>query len=153
MKCVSLYAFRNVELSSTRDYVNHAVQSMIEGRFRFQENWLDDAEETVINGQNFQVSWHAHTPVGEIHRDDVLLALQDNEVVVGYVNHVFAQDNAFYAECACFQIDQPRDFSDWVTDQPEAAFVDLCSVLSNLKWARLDDRRIRVIIPSTINLK
>ena len=153
LKGVSLYAFRNVELSSTRDYVNHAVQSMIEGRFRFQENWLDDAEETVINGQNFQVSWHAHTPVGEIHRDDVLLALQDNEVVVGYVNRFFAQDNAFYAECACFQIDQPGDFSDWVTDQPEAAFVDLCSVLSNLKWARLDDRRIRVIIPSTINVK
>ena len=39
----------------------------------------------MINGQNFQVSWHAHIPVGEIHREDVLLALQDNEVVVGEV--------------------------------------------------------------------
>ena len=83
LKEIILYVFRSVEITCAKDFVNHAMQQYIEGRFRFDEFWLDDPVDVVLNGLKFLCSWHAHTPLGELKRDDVVLAVEGHDVWVG----------------------------------------------------------------------
>ena len=152
LKDIILYVFRSVGLTSTKDFVNNVAQQYIEGRFRFEEYWLENSIDIVLDGQAYDVSWHVHTPIGEVHRDDLLLAVEDGIVIVGCANRFFEQDGQYTVDITCFQSAGPRDWTDWVTDSPRKAIIDLPSVIANLKWARRNERIIRIVLPSTLKL-
>ena len=152
IKNIILYVFKNVELAGAKDYVNHAMKQFLEGRFRFEEYWLDEPVDVTVGGQRFNVCWHAHTPIGEIHRDDLILASEGDHVVVGCVNRFFEKDGDFLVDLTCFQSERPRVWTDWITDAPQQACLPLTSFRAALKWARRNERLIRVIVPPALKL-
>ena len=150
LKEIILYVFRSVELTSAKDFVNHAVQNLIEGRFRLEEYWLENDVDVNVRGHDFNVSWHAHTPIGEIRRDDVVVAREGDDVFVGAVNRFFERGGDITVDINQFENDRPRVWTDWITDSPQRAFFHISSIVSVVAWARRDGRRIRVLLPSAI---
>ena len=145
--------FRTVELTSAKDFVNYAVQQFISGRFRFEEYWTDGARnEVIIDDHPFNVAWHLHTPIGEFHRDDVVLVVEADNVLVGAVNRFFESENDFVVDLNCFQAERPGVWRDWVINAPLRIFVQASRLSANLQWARRNDRAIRVVLPAALNL-
>ena len=143
-----------MELSTAFDYVNQLVQQVIENRFRFEPYWLADPVDVSLQGQTYNVSWHAYTPIGEMHRNDLLLVVHEHvrDVVVGCVNRFFERDGSMIVDMSCFQPERPRVWTRWVTDTPERCMIDILSVKSMVKWARRDAKVIGVLLPSTLKL-
>ena len=153
-KALIVYAFRNVELTGVKEYVNYSVQQFIENRFQFREYWLDNPKPHIVEGVSYNVSIHAHTPVGEMHRDDLVLAIigDDHHVLVGGVECFFEKDDELVAQIASFQASQPCLYTQSIASEPVTAFVPLADIRANLTWARRNASIIQVILPPALKL-
>ena len=152
LKSIMLYAFRSVELTSAKDYVNHSIQQFVEGRFKFAAYWLESTIDVHVGGEDWKVSWHAHSPIGEMHRDDVVLAIQDGTVIVGCINRFWEQGGEAVAELDCYAAERGAAWTKWDTRSITRAFLPLPLIQANLIWCKFDDRLIRVILPPALEL-
>ena len=154
VKSLIIYAFRNVEMTCVKDYVNHSVQQFIEGRFQFLEYWLEKPKLNMVEGQLCKVSLHAHTPVGAMHRNDVVLALghHGGHVLVGGVDTFCEKDGEITVRLTSFQAAQPGSWTEWVTSASVQICMPLADIRANLMWARRNASVICVLLPPALQL-
>ena len=148
IKSLIVYAFRNVELTGVKDYVNHAVQQFIENRLQLRKYWIENPKTRIVEGRSYNVLFCAHTPVGEMRRTDVVLAIidDDHHVLVGGIDCFFEADGDIVAQTASFQASQRGLCTEWVTSEPVTEFVPFALIRANLAWARRNSSIIRVIL-------
>ena len=96
----------------------------------------------------------AHTPVGELHRTDVVLAIidDDHHVLVGGIDCFSEADGEIVAQIASFQAPQRGLYTEWVTSEPVTEFVPLADIRANLVWARRNSSIIRVMLPPSMSV-
>ncbi len=87
-----------------------------------------------------------------MHRDDVVLVLEEGDVVVGAIDRFFEKDGEMIAQLSSYRVAAPRLWTDWVTTEPRRVFVQLSDIRANLKWARRNNSIIRVLLPPAIKL-
>ena len=153
IKSLIVYAFRNVEMTGVKDYVNYSVQQFIENRFQFRKYWIENPKTRIVEGRLYNVSFHAHTPASEMRRDDVVLAIidDDHHVLVGGIDCFFEADGEIVAQIASFQASQRGLYTEWVTSEPVTEFVPLADIRANLVWARRNSSIIRVMLPPSMS--
>ena len=150
-KRIVLHVFRSVEHTVTRDYVNFVVQEFITGRFRFEPFWLDNPVDVVVEGVPFKVSDKIFTPMGPFHRDDIAVAVDGDEVVVGCV-HRFFDDNGVFS-CELFRFSPlNRTYTDWEVSTTRRCFVSCDLLRANVPWAKLCAGRVRLLLPTSLTL-
>ena len=165
IKSKIVYVFRNVEMTTTKDFVNHVIQQFSENRFQFKEYWLENPKPLVFDNRLasvddrpvsvedcLHVSLHAHTPVGEMHRDDVVLVLHEDEVIVGAVDKFFQGDGEIIVQLTSYEVVRHGVWTHWDTTAPQRLFLPLRLIRANLKWARRNGSTICVILPPAIKL-
>ena len=160
-------------MTTTKDFVNHMIQQFSEHRFQFKEYWLENPKPLVSRDgcealtynrlaspddrpvsveDCLHVSWHAHTPVGEMYRDDVVLVLHEDEVIVGAVDKFFQGDGEIIVQLTSYEVVRHGVWTHWDTTAPQRLFLPLRLIRANLKWARRNSSTICVILPPAIKL-
>ena len=148
-KKIVLYVFRSVEHTSTIDFVNFAISQFVSGKLRFEPFWLENPEHVMVGGISLQISWHLHSPIGEIHRDDVVIVLEDGcDPMVGVVKRFFQKnDDDIYAELASFEPVESGVWTEWRCASPKRVFVCVKCIKQNIAWCKRNPRVIRVLLP------
>ena len=152
-------------MTTTKDFVNHMMQEFSENRFQFKEYWLENPKPLVFDNRLasvddrpvsvedcLHVSLHAHTPVGEMYRDDVVLVLHEDEVIVGAVDKFFQGDGEIIVQLTSYEVVRHGVWTHWDTTAPQRLFLPLRLIRANLKWARRNGSTICVILPPAIKL-
>ena len=151
VKMMVLHVFRNVEHTTTVDFVNYFVQGCIKGRIRFDSRCMINPREykAVDNDSNLMVAWEMHTHRGEVHRGDVVWAISNGEHFVGRVVAFFAKP--IEAECvvqmACYTCADDESNAHWDVSDPIDSFLLVDSIVAVVSWMQRRRNIIRIIVP------
>ena len=107
-----------------------------------------------VEGKSYQVGKIAHTPLGELRSNDVLLVLSNDRVLVGGIDCFFERHGEVAAKMFLFRLSPSSiaPYTEWITTHPQITGVHLRDVVDKLVWARLNSAKIRVILPPAIKL-
>ena len=133
LKRLCMHVFRNVERTTTIDFVNYYVEELVHGRFRFEEQYLIDHRTCSFDGIQCPTSTHAQLAVGVVSRGDIVYARLQDVYHVVEIDRLFssADEGELLASVKCYL----RETDDvWIIGDC-IRFINSRHIVANLTWA------------------
>lgn len=139
-KRMSLYAFSNVELQSTVDFVNYSVQELVSGRFRYDAHYLLNPSDY----RDMQYSSSAMCGAGHVQKGDVIVLITEFGKIIGEVLRFFQQDTEMHVQVDAYLSLGNNDFD---TSVRKSLFTEISAIRAKCMWCRRQGAKIHVLVP------
>ena len=150
-KAVTLFAFRNFEAQTVRDFVNYMVEEFVSGRFKFKEFFLRKPKRSIIDGETLNFSQAAVLMVGEVRSKDIV-CWRDNrgEMAVGEVKHFFAFDENDDLIYVWVRRLAAMGGDSWSLSNSRSCFVPAHALRANCVWGIRGPSLITALVPPVL---